>query len=193
MLHASAEPVSSLWAHMTVDSLDNATKALAKRESIPIKNAEKDIGCWSSGCEDPPNIIDLGSWASERGIDHVIWTALGPKFADKPGDAPTEDQAIEYLNNLSGDHRSRAEKYVRCAPQQICTAYRLRIERCLGWTPVIRKKNKTGQKQPSMAGQKRAINAGSTGPQKGRSCIDGLLRGSPSREPNASFPSGASE
>ena len=140
VLHASAEPVSSLWAHMTVDSLDNATKALAKRESIPIKNAEKDIGCWSSGCEDPPNIIDLGSWASERGIDHVIWTALGPKFADKPGDAPTEDQAIEYLNNLSGDHRSRAEKYVRCAPQQICTAYRLRIERCLGWTPVIRKK-----------------------------------------------------
>ncbi len=30
VLHASAEPVSSLWAHMTVDSLDNATKATSR-------------------------------------------------------------------------------------------------------------------------------------------------------------------
>ena len=74
-------------------------------------------------------------WARSRDdVDHVIWTALGPKF--RGDDPPTEDQAVDYLSNLSGDHRSRAEKYVRCASPQIDTAYRRRIIRCLRWIPA---------------------------------------------------------
>ena len=68
------------------------------------------------------------------GAVFVSVTALGPKF--RGDDPPTEDQAVDYLSNLSGDHRSRAEKYVRCASPQIDTAYRRRIIRCLRWIPA---------------------------------------------------------
>ena len=133
VLYPSAKTVFSLWARMIVASPDAAVEALVKRERTP----EKNIGLWSRGKADPPDIPGLEDWATssrEEDIEHVIWTALGPKF--KGADtAPTENQAIEYLSDLSGDHRSRAKKYVQCAPPQIKTAYRRRIEHCLQWTP----------------------------------------------------------
>ena len=77
VLYGGAEPIRSLWACMTVDSLKDSVKRLAEREGI-----KRNIESWSSrdGDKDPPNINGLGSWASQRGIDHVIWTVLGPKF-----------------------------------------------------------------------------------------------------------------
>ena len=135
VLYEVAEPVPSLWARMTVDTLGAAVKALATRERLTGENIEANIGQWSSGQADPTEIPGLGVWARGRDdVDHVIWTALGPKF--RGDDPPTEDQAVDYLSNLSGDHRSRAEKYVRCASPQIDTAYRRRIIRCLRWIPA---------------------------------------------------------
>ena len=114
---------------MTGTSLDDAAEALRKRENT----ASKWIGRWSRGNEDPRNILNLGAWASTHDVDHVIWTALGPRFGD--GElAPTEDQAIAYLGKLSGKTAKCARQYVRCAPQQVDTAYRRRIALCLGWT-----------------------------------------------------------
>jgi len=52
VLHHSAEPVRSLWALMTVRTLEDAKKALAMRERIPGKNINKHIDYWSRGEED---------------------------------------------------------------------------------------------------------------------------------------------
>ena len=128
VLYATAEPVPSLWARMTVDNLNAAVKALKKREGTTDEN----IGRWSRGQADPKNIPGLGVWAIGRDIKHVIWTALEPKFCDWPI-ALTKDQAVAYLRKLSEKGEdTKAKKYVRQTPQQIDTAYRRCIVRCLG-------------------------------------------------------------
>ena len=148
-LYAAAEPVPSLWARMTVDTMKAAVEALATREGSksngkrkPLSKPERDIGCWSRGQADPKDIPGLGVWAIGQDIEHVIWTALGPKFCNLPV-APTEDQAVAYLRKLSKkaededtdkakEKYADAKKYVRQTPQQIDTAYRRCIVRCLG-------------------------------------------------------------
>ena len=142
VLYSDAEPMRSYWACMTVATPDEAVRKLTRREYPGITEENIDcwsktnIGRWSKGNTDPKAIPGLGVWASQRGIDHVIWTALGPKFCREDGRAPTEDEAVAYLRKLSDeDNAAKAEEYVRKAPPQIRTAYRRRIEHCLGWTP----------------------------------------------------------
>ena len=120
---------------MTVDRLDAAVAALAKREGTTVRN----IGHWSTGASDPPSIASLGFWAAQQGIDSVIWTALGPKFLYNDGRprtaAPTADDAVAYLRQLSNEGKAaNAAEYVRRAP--VDTAYRQRIVDALGWLPV---------------------------------------------------------
>ena len=142
VLYDAAERQPCLWARMTVGTPNEAVRALTKREYRKIPEEKIDdwskinIGRWSKGKAAPTPIPSLGVWANDRNIEHVIWTKLRPKFCSLPV-APTEDQAVAYLRRLSGKKRAaEAEKYVRRAPPQIDTAYRRRIIRCLGWTPV---------------------------------------------------------
>ena len=145
VLHDRADPVPSLWAQMKVDNLDDAVNALAKREGSrgrPLRKPGRDIGRWPDDRADDPkaeagNIIDLPSWAAERHVDLVIWTALGPSFSGVEGEYPaTKEDAVAYLADLPEDVRAEARDYVRYAPQQIRTAYREHIGRCLGWEPA---------------------------------------------------------
>ena len=131
VLHGDADAVPSLWARMSVDRLDAAVQALAVREGI-TGNVDKNIGRWFPGAADPPNIGDLGSWATRQGIDDVIWTALGPRFQHDDGRAPTADEAVAYLRKLFDEGKAaKAEEYVRLAP--VDTAYRRHFVRSLGW------------------------------------------------------------
>jgi hypothetical protein len=115
---------------MTVNRLDAAVRDLARRERTTLQNIDQ----WSTGDPDPPNIADLGAWATRQGIDDVIWTALGPRFEDEDGRVPTVGQAVAYLRKLSGEGKAAgAKEYVRRAP--VDTAYRRRIVRSLGWAP----------------------------------------------------------
>ena len=171
VLYATAEPVPSLWARMTVDNLDAAVRALAKREGSkgkPLSNPERDIGRWSRGEADPKNIPGLEVWAivileSLVAIAAATSTSIGaydsarrhpaepgsstsscgsPRRggvhpARRPGDTTerlsTKDQAVAYLRKLSEKGEdTKAKKYVRQTPQQIDTAYRRCIVRCLG-------------------------------------------------------------
>lgn len=133
VLHTTAEPVRSLWALMSVHSLDEAKKALAARECIPEKNVPKHIGCWSRGEPDPACIVEIGTWAMARGVEHVVWTALPPKFKTKNDRCPSPEEVVAHLSDLRGPERDNAEKYVRHAPAQIDTPYRKFIEARLGW------------------------------------------------------------
>ena len=142
VLFDAAEPQPSLWVRMTVATLGEAVRALARREysGTAEKNVDRwskrNIGQWSEGEADPPDIPGLSVWATGGDIQHVVWTALKPQFRDRPV-APTEDQAVAFLKGLSDDRRAtEAEKYIRRTPPQVDTAYRRRIIRGLGWTPV---------------------------------------------------------
>jgi hypothetical protein len=133
VLEGSAPPSRSLWAVMDHTEIGAAREALRKREGISEKRS-MDIAGWSKG-EDPPRLIlDLPEWAASHGLGGAVWTALPSKFDGKEGCTPTIDQVLKYLEGLTGVARASAERYVRCAPRQIDTPYRRRIEAILHWT-----------------------------------------------------------
>lgn len=137
VLHKSALPVRSLWAIMTSPSLQEARLALALRERMTSKDPTKYIDSWSRGAESPPCVDNLPNWAASNGIEHVVWTALGPKIGDSDV-VPTKDQVVEHLRGLVGPERENAERYVRRTPAQIDTPYRRHIESALGWVRLSR-------------------------------------------------------
>ena len=132
--------VPSLWAPLAVTELDVAMKMLAEREGGKKPLPSTRIGRWPGTV--PETIIDLDSWAAARGVQHVIWTDLPPRFTDpttrqdRDDCLPDEDQEVEYLGRLIADDKAAgAENYIRCAPEQIDTAYRRRFVREFGWAP----------------------------------------------------------
>jgi hypothetical protein len=135
VLTKCANPVRSLWAVMDSTNLASAKSDLRKREGIPESNEEKHIGSWSVSQPSPALIPSLAEWSSARGVAHVIWTNLPPKFNGEERE-PSSYQVVVYLAGLVGAQREVAERYVRFTPRQIDTTYRRRIEAVLQWTAL---------------------------------------------------------
>lgn len=132
VLHESARPVRSLWALMDIEDIDDAAENLRARE----KTNPRRIGVWQSGQDAPDLIEDLPSWAQERSVEAVIWTALGPQAPDGAQRVPTFEETIAHLKGLTGKELNDARRYVRNAPRQVDTPFRRRFEVELGWTPA---------------------------------------------------------
>lgn len=133
VIDPTAQPVRLLWAHMLPTDLQTARVALRDREGIPGRGWEPRIASWKPEEPSPASIPDLPKWADARGLEAVIWTALGPKFDDQE-ETPSVDQVIGYLRGLTGTRRDNAKRYIERAPRQIDTEYRRRIEAALGWS-----------------------------------------------------------
>ncbi len=128
-----ARPVRALWALMDSDSLDVAREQLREREGTIARY----INDWSRETDSPKCIPELSEWALARNVDHVIWTGLPPRFEGKNHRLPTEEDVLKHLRQLRGTARDGAERYIRCAPRQIDTEYRRRIEAELQWFPIM--------------------------------------------------------
>lgn len=128
-----AQPLPVLWAELDCSSLEQAAEALRSREGTVTRH----IGTWSNGITQTKDAGSdaVATWAKSRSIDGVVWTGLGPKFADRDV-MPTGDEVLSYLKGTRGDVRRSAEEYIRKAPSQIKTKYRSVIERKLGWTAI---------------------------------------------------------
>ena len=121
----------TLWAPLDAEGLEEARRALRRRE----RSAAGTIGCWPAPDDaDAVGRDAVARWATERGIDGVVWTALPPRFEREDGRVPRLREVLDHLAGLRGAARVRAERYVRRAPRQIRTPYRRAIERRLGWT-----------------------------------------------------------
>jgi len=144
VLDPEAAPIRLHWAEMPVDDLALACSALAAREGIPAHLADRHVGRWRSGEAAPELIPDLPDWAMRNRIAAAVWTALPSQFAGDGADRPTPgrpsiDWVIDYLRDLTGPLRDRAEEYIRSAPLQTDTHYRRRIAAELGWHPGERR------------------------------------------------------
>ena len=125
--------VRSLWTVMLVPDVEQAKEELAERESTD----KQKIGVWENGTKTSNDVIEqrIGAWAKRIGLDAVIWTNLPPKFQNKDGRIPTQDEVISHLSGLRGQKRGNAECYIRMTPRQIDTDYRRYIEAKLHWLP----------------------------------------------------------
>jgi hypothetical protein len=135
VLDESAAPVPSLWAIVESSDIEAAAENLREREGVRPKNFALHIGRWATGQDTPSCISALPEWAKSRGVDAVIWTALPHKFHDD-GRRPSAEDIVAYLEGTKDVVKEDAERYVRCAPRQIDTAYRRIIAERLGWIPT---------------------------------------------------------
>jgi hypothetical protein len=134
VIDTNAAKVRLLWAEMLSADLLSAKEALREREGITGADWSSRIGAWQTDESAPATIPDLPRWAEALGLEAVIWTALGPKFSGKDV-SPSADEVITYLQGLTRVWREHAKRYIECAPRQIDTEYRRRIEAALGWSP----------------------------------------------------------
>ncbi len=123
-----SKPMPILWAELSVCNLSEAVEKLRIRE----KTSCKQIGRWPDA-EGYDYKKEIGDWAKSKGINGVVWTALGPKFCDEDGRRPSQCEAIQYLRGLTGDARNLGKEYVEKAPVQIDTVYRRAFTTALGW------------------------------------------------------------
>lgn len=123
----------TLWNTLSSTSLEEARKALAMREGLP---SNKDAAFWtSSETSDHYGAELVEAWASKRGFAGVVWTGLPPKspITDHNNNHPSIEDVMSHLGGLKGNSASRAEEYVRRAPNQIATLYRARFIEEFGW------------------------------------------------------------
>ena len=132
-----APPVTILWSNLSVRSLDHGIEALAEREGILPEGIPHSVGVWSAvRSSRHAEAAIVGEWVRARGLAGVVWTALKPGFKHSRGMPLTCQQALDHLRNLAGTDREHAEEYVRRAPAQVRTPYRIAIEREFGWTAI---------------------------------------------------------
>ena len=129
--------VQTLWTLLTADDVATARQQLGLREYEAAKQKwiEANIGFWdrSSGETHGEGAQAITAWAEARDLASVVWTNLNWGFKARPGVMPSGEEIIAHLRGLDGAERAAAEKYVRCTPHQVSTAYRKLIAAELGW------------------------------------------------------------
>ena len=74
--------VRTLWALMSVDTIDRAKSALAAREGISESNIRYSVGYWDSESDSfhGEYAAEIGGWARQLALDAVVWTNLKVGF-----------------------------------------------------------------------------------------------------------------
>ncbi|TWI68954.1 hypothetical protein IP91_00016 [Pseudoduganella lurida] len=126
--------VPTYWAYLDAPDLDAARAMLQAREKVREDRPEW-IGSIPAvgGADESPAIA---AWMKARRIDAVVWTAVPPKFAGVEGRMPTQEEAVAFLDGLTGTTREEAAFYLRRTPAHIDTRYRRAVEARLGWRPL---------------------------------------------------------
>lgn len=69
----------------------------------------------------------LRDWNAIKGFDAIIWSDFAPKFSDMINRPFTLQNAIEFIAELPQNEQQAALQYIRNAPDQITTRFRLAI------------------------------------------------------------------
>jgi len=73
-------------------------------------------------------IIDkIKLWALQNNFRSVIWTDLPSNYVEKNKEIFNTKKAIEYLKNLNQEDQKLAKEYIRNAPVEVQTAFRIEL------------------------------------------------------------------
>jgi hypothetical protein len=134
VVREGAPLMPTYFAMLDTTDIGQARAMLAAREKTDPAHPEW-IGSVPAG-EGGTTDARIAAWLEQQAFNAAVWTALPPKFNDVEGQAPSPDEAVAFLAALSGTTRAHAEDYVRRVPAAIRTAYRIRFEQELQWTPL---------------------------------------------------------
>lgn len=142
IIDSQASELQTYWVELSVDSMDQAIRALGLREKIAPEMWSRWVGAQTAhdrdldaGEADSATRASVAAWLSERPVDAVVWTALPPRDPAGFVARPSFEQLLEHLESLEGEARVRAEEYIRRTPTRVRTAHRRRFEEVLGWAP----------------------------------------------------------
>ncbi len=143
VIDSSAMPIQTHCVRMEVASVDDAIRELGIREKIaPARLREwigvqtRDASPRNSGETDEGVRSGIAAWLAEQSLDAVVWTALPPRAPDGNFVTPSLDSLLSHLDSLAGSALSRAEEYIRRAPETVKTPRRQRFEEVFGWSPI---------------------------------------------------------
>ena len=125
----SAVPINVLWCLVGSD-INNEIKLLAAREGSPESRIS--FVTIKDNAVDPLQRI-IQEWLIQNKLDAAIWTGLPPRNKNGIEIAPSLEEVIGYISELSDERISEAKKYILSAPVQINTKYRNFIIQHFGW------------------------------------------------------------
>jgi len=126
--HGSLTTVA--WCRSKRRSIDDAICDLRCREDTTVANigrviVEKN----ATQSHNPPVVADpIVTWAREKNLDAVIWTALKSNFAKRAGQPFSLDAVIAYVKTLSSSGKVKAAEYVWQAPDFVQTPVRIALQ-----------------------------------------------------------------
>jgi hypothetical protein len=122
--------VPTRYAFSSVNDLQLAITDLKERENTPyrdrigyidLRNNKHDARAFKMH---PKACKIIRTWTANQKLDAVVWTAIGPRFAGKTGEAFSPEAALCYLATLKGGTRAATFKYIREAPPEVATPVR---------------------------------------------------------------------
>jgi hypothetical protein len=132
VLCEQGRPCPTRWAYLEVGDLSRARDGLRRREQIHARHPEW-VGSLDVRDIDGASDARIARWLCDHPVEAVVWTALPPRIDGEEGRFPSCDEAVAYLDGLSGEVRDHARDYVRRTAPEIDTPYRRAFERRLGW------------------------------------------------------------
>jgi hypothetical protein len=121
--------VPTRYAPSPRPTLDEAVADLQRREGCPPENigfvevATRRLS--PRAAERHPTACEsIRAWASKKGFDAVVWTALGRRFKDRINVPFSPAAAVRYLQGLPAPQQESALEYIRNAPPEVMTPVR---------------------------------------------------------------------
>lgn len=117
------------FAEAVATELPVARRDLMKREGTEDPDNVGAISATDAKGTDPVSEV-IRAWTRTTGFDAAIWTTLGERWFKPPsrfGATFTEEQAVAFLNSLSGTARANALRYIARAPREVWSPFRERL------------------------------------------------------------------
>ena len=128
--HICGTSTDVAWCLSNRDAPDDTICDLRCREGTTLKNiARVNVTNQKESTDLMEAHGTIVSWAREKGLEIVVWTALKNNFKEKTGDSFSVETAMSYLRALPPKNKIIAVEYISRAPDFVQTPLRAAIER----------------------------------------------------------------